>query len=162
MKIRDTKLGQWLKEKAPKVLDKVADFLPDKGFIGIVKNILDQDPDVTPEQKSEFAKLEHEFELELLKDMQDARAANVKIQESLNASWLAKNTAYILDFIFVVSFIVMLAMIFYRIVPSENKELFYMAFGLLGANVGNIINFHRGSSKGSEDKQRSLDRMINR
>ena len=37
-KIKDTKLGAWLKSKAPKVLDVMGDALPDKGALGIVKN----------------------------------------------------------------------------------------------------------------------------
>jgi len=37
-KIKDTKLGAWLKLKAPRVLETVGDLLPDKGGLGIVKN----------------------------------------------------------------------------------------------------------------------------
>ena len=37
-KIRDTRLGGWLKDKAPKVLDIVGDLLPDQGALGVVKN----------------------------------------------------------------------------------------------------------------------------
>jgi hypothetical protein len=47
-KIRDTALGAWLKTKAPKVLDTVGDLLPDSGALGVVKNLLDQEPDVDP------------------------------------------------------------------------------------------------------------------
>lgn len=47
-KIKNTNLGKWLKEKAPSVLDTVGDFLPDQGALGIVKNLLDQDPSVDP------------------------------------------------------------------------------------------------------------------
>ena len=39
-KIKDTKLGAWLKEKAPNVLDTVGDLLPDKGGLAIVKNLV--------------------------------------------------------------------------------------------------------------------------
>jgi len=39
-KIRDTKLGQFLREKAPSVLDVVGDLLPDSGALGVVKNLL--------------------------------------------------------------------------------------------------------------------------
>ena len=49
-KIKDTKLGQWLKEKAPGVLDTVGDLLPDQGALGVVKNLLDQEPDISPEE----------------------------------------------------------------------------------------------------------------
>ena len=49
-KIKDTKLGQWLKDKAPDVLDTVGELLPDQGALGIVKNLLDQKPDISPEE----------------------------------------------------------------------------------------------------------------
>ena len=47
-RIKDTKLGIWLKEKAPNVLGLVGDLLPDSGALGIVKNLLDKEPDVDP------------------------------------------------------------------------------------------------------------------
>ncbi len=47
-KIRDTKLGKWLKEKAPDVLDTVGDLLPDSGGLGVVKNLLGGKPDLDP------------------------------------------------------------------------------------------------------------------
>ena len=47
-KIKDTKLGQWLKEKAPTVLDTVGDLLPDQGALGVVKNLLDKEPGIDP------------------------------------------------------------------------------------------------------------------
>lgn len=49
-KIKDTKLGQWLKEKAPSVLSTVGDLLPDQGALGIVKNLLDKEPGISPEE----------------------------------------------------------------------------------------------------------------
>ena len=50
-KIKDTKLGSWLKEKAPSVLDTVGDLLPDQGALGVVKNLIDkQYPDLDPEE----------------------------------------------------------------------------------------------------------------
>tara|TARA_E500000318_G_scaffold30964_1_gene30694 strand:- start:2424 stop:2864 length:441 start_codon:yes stop_codon:yes gene_type:complete len=45
-KIKDTGLGKWLKSKAPNVLNVVGDLLPDSGGLGIVKNLIDKDPDV--------------------------------------------------------------------------------------------------------------------
>lgn len=49
-RIKDTKLGAWLKEKAPAVLDTVGDLLPDQGALGVVKNLLDKEPGVSPEE----------------------------------------------------------------------------------------------------------------
>ncbi len=47
-KVRDTKLGKWLKEKAPNVLDTVGDLLPNQGALGLVKNLLDKEPGIDP------------------------------------------------------------------------------------------------------------------
>ena len=61
--IKETNLGKWLKEKAPHLLDKVGDLMPDKGVLGIVKRMVDTDPDISPEQKMEFEKLAIEKEM---------------------------------------------------------------------------------------------------
>ena len=45
-KIKNTGLGKWLKSKAPNVLSVVGDLLPDQGALGMVKNLIDKDPDV--------------------------------------------------------------------------------------------------------------------
>jgi hypothetical protein len=62
-KIRDTKLGAWLKDKAPGILDTVGDLLPDSGGLGVVKNLIDrQYPDLDPEEVK--AKLEAEVQFQ--------------------------------------------------------------------------------------------------
>jgi hypothetical protein len=81
-----------------------------------------------------------------------ARKMNAEIQLSAASSFLAKNTAYIIDFIIVGATIVMTWMIFFKGVPDANKELAYMAFGSLLTLCGTVVNFHRGSSQGSKDK----------
>lgn len=98
----------------------------------------------------------------LMKDMDSARDMNSRIQESDKASWLSKNIAYLIDCVFVVAFILMLVMIFNKAVPESNKELFYTGFGLLGANVSTILNFHRGTSIGSERKQKQIDKIMHK
>ena len=45
-KIKDTKLGSWLNDKAPNVLSVVGDLLPDSGGLGVVKNLIEKDPEV--------------------------------------------------------------------------------------------------------------------
>ena len=61
-KIRDTKLGAWLKGKAPKVLDMVGDLLPDQGALGVVKNLLDEEPDVDPAESEAMINAEIQFQ----------------------------------------------------------------------------------------------------
>ena len=61
-KFKDTKVGGFLSKVAPKLLDGVGDVLPDKGLLGVLKNVISKD-DAIPQQDKEIA-------LELLK--QDA------------------------------------------------------------------------------------------
>ena len=86
-KLKDTKVGQWLKEKTPKVFDAVGDLLPDQGVLGLVKNLIDRDPDMTHDQRMELERL-----------MQSERTAQeqemTKRWESDNQSdsWISKHT----------------------------------------------------------------------
>lgn len=102
----------------------------------------------------------NEIEMAYLSDTQSAREENTKIQESTNASWLSKNVGYCIDIFLIVVFSIMLVVIINRVVPEQNKELFYTAFGLLGSYVGQCINYHRGTSAGSHAKQKSLDAVV--
>ena len=83
----------------------------------------------------------------------DARKMNAEIQLSATSSFLAKNTAYIIDFVIVGATIVLTWLLFFKGVPDENKELAYIAFGSLITLSGTVVNFHRGTSQGSKDKE---------
>ena len=61
-KFKETKVGKFLSNVAPKLLDGVGDILPNNGALGILKNVISKD-DTIPQQDKEIA-------LELLK--QDA------------------------------------------------------------------------------------------
>ena len=61
-KIKDTKLGSWLASKAPSILGVVGDLLPDKGALGIVKNLIDKDPEVDSEEAQRVIDAEVRFQ----------------------------------------------------------------------------------------------------
>lgn len=91
-----------------------------------------------------------EKELEI-KNTENAQRMNTSIQESANASKIAKEGPYYLDFLVVGSTLLLAAILLFNGVPPVNKELVYMAFGSLVTMCGTILNFHRGSSQGSKD-----------
>jgi len=61
-KIKDTKLGSWLADKAPNILGVVGDLLPDSGALGIVKNLIDKDPAVDSEEAQRVIDAEVRFQ----------------------------------------------------------------------------------------------------
>jgi len=105
-------------------------------------------------QDGELAKMANDTKLLELNNANtdSARDMNAKVQESTNASWLAKNTAYALDIGIVAATIFLAWFAFMKGVPEANKELVYMALGSLITMSGTVLNFHRGSSQGSKDK----------
>ena len=129
-----------------KLIDR---FLPDPAAAAAAKQELEQ-----MRENGELARMANETKpVELDNANTDsARDMNAKIQESPEASWLAKNTAYALDIGIVSATIFLAWFAFIKGVPEQNKELVYMALGSLITMCGTVLNFHRGSSQGSKDK----------
>ena len=78
-KIKDTKLGGWLKGKAPNVLDMVGDLLPDQGALGVVKNLLDKEPDVDPAEAKAMIDAEVQFQNNVSERWKADMSSDVKL-----------------------------------------------------------------------------------
>ena len=85
-KFNETKVGVFLKEKAPKILDTVGDFLPDQGALGIVKNLISSDDNIEPKDKEMALKL-LEQDIAEMNNISSRWASDMK-----SDSWLSKNT----------------------------------------------------------------------
>ena len=115
--------------------------------------------------KIDFEKLKLETEAKLedkrldIQNTNNAQVMNTQIQTSEFSSKLAKNTAYIIDLVLVLSLVVLVFCLFIFKLPIENKELAYTMFGSFLMYVGTVINFHRGSSKGSNEKQELINQI---
>ena len=105
-----------------------------------------------PAAASKLQEIELEYAKLDMANTADARKMNSEIQNSVVASWMSKNIAYVIDIAIVTSTIGLTAMLMSSSVPQENKELALMAFGSLVTLCGTVVNFHRGSSQGSKDK----------
>jgi len=85
-KFKDTKVGKFLKEKAPAILDKVGDVLPDNGVLGIVKNLITNDVELTPQDKETALAL-------LQQDTIEMQEVSKRWESDMTSdSWLSKNT----------------------------------------------------------------------
>ena len=78
-KIKDTNLGKWLKEKAPNVLDTVGDLLPDQGALGIVKNLLDNEPDISPEEAKAMIEAEIAYQNNVTERWKADMSSDIKL-----------------------------------------------------------------------------------
>ena len=78
-KIKDTKLGAWLASKAPKVLGVVGDLLPEKGALGVVKNLIDQDPEVDSEEAQRIIDAEVRFQENVTERWKADMGSDVKL-----------------------------------------------------------------------------------
>jgi hypothetical protein len=98
-KIKDTKVGVWLKDKAPQVLDTVGDLLPDQGALGIVKRLIDLEPNMTTQEKMEFEKMLMEYEA----NAQDNVTERWK-SDMMSDSWMSKNVRPLIMIYLILSF----------------------------------------------------------
>tara|TARA_R100001224_G_scaffold112296_3_gene94412 strand:+ start:6238 stop:6681 length:444 start_codon:yes stop_codon:yes gene_type:complete len=78
-KIKDTGLGKWLKSKAPNVLDVVGDLLPDSGGLGIVKNLIEKDPDVNTDEGVAAVDAEIQFQNNVTERWKADMGSDVKL-----------------------------------------------------------------------------------
>ena len=85
-KLKDTKVGSFLKKISPEILDAVGGILPDKGGLGIVKNLISSDDNIKPQDKETAMKL-----LEM--DMIEMENVSKRWESDMKSdSWLSKNT----------------------------------------------------------------------
>ena len=82
-KIKETGLGKWLKSKAPNVLNVVGDLLPDSGGLGIVKNLIDKDPDVDTNEGVAAVDAEIQFQNNVTERWKADMGSDVKLAKMI-------------------------------------------------------------------------------
>ena len=136
-----TKLGKFLKETAPSILDVIGNVLPDKGILGIVKNLIDKDDNMSADDKSEAHKqLVELYELEVM-DRDSARDREVNLRK-YGTDWMFNATGIVglLAFAFLVYTVVTTE------VPESNKEIFIHLLGIVEGVALSIFGYYFGSA----------------
>jgi len=162
-KFKDTKLGQWLKIKAPELLGQVGDFLPDSGTLGIVKRgISILSPDDQKEGIEEIKKVERKLteidlenariDLEILKtklsDRESARSREIQSIKTGNKSDLM----YVLGFGMLGCYIGLLISLIFLNIPEQNKDQLIHMEGIMEGGLLAMISYYFGDSQRSEKK----------
>jgi len=159
-KFKDTKLGGFLSKVAPKVTDVLGNLLPDRGILGIVKNIIDKDPDVnlSPEDMAEYKRLEQEEFKSVLKDTQDARDMQ-KVALQQDDLFAKRYVYYLASFWSVVGAAYIFFATFTEVVNPRISDT-VLGF-LMGTIVSTIISYFYGSSRGSKGKSEDIGKILN-
>jgi len=140
-KIKDTKIGKFLSEKAPQILAVVGDVLPEQGTLGIVKNLISKDPDLTPEEKQEIHNRLVEFYKLEVEDRDSARQREVEMVKAGGTDWMMNFTGIV----GLGGFVLLLVAIVFIEVPIHNKELMIHTTGIVEGIVLSITGFYFGS-----------------
>tara|TARA_R110002020_G_scaffold238510_2_gene451048 strand:+ start:2008 stop:2436 length:429 start_codon:yes stop_codon:yes gene_type:complete len=100
-KIKNTKLGAWLREKAPNVLSTVGDLLPDQGALGVVKNLLDKEPGVDPAEAQAAVDAEIKFQENVTERWKADMGSDVKLAKLIRPiTLIALMTMFMLTMVF--------------------------------------------------------------
>jgi hypothetical protein len=144
-KFKDTKVGQFLTKKAPKILDTVGDVLPDRGVLGIVKNLISSSDELTPEDKAiamqELDRAIQIFELES-KDRDSARNREIEVAKAQRFDFMF----YLTGIIGLAVFCFIVYAIVYLRIPEENKEIWIHLIGISEGVVLSIFGYYFGSA----------------
>ena len=131
--------------KVGKLLAKV---LPNKGITGVLKDVLDLDEDLTPEDKEKAAEtLIKAYEAEVL-DRDSAREREIGVAKSGKNDWLFGLTGVVGLGAFGVIVWAILALE----IPESNRELFYHLIGIVEGVTLSIFGYYFGTSMKDDKK----------
>ena len=98
-KFKETKVGKFLLGKSG-IINVISNILPDQGALGMVKNLIQNDPDLPPQDKETALKL-------LEQDMVELQEISKRWDSDMKSdSWLSKNTRPMALIFFTISLII--------------------------------------------------------
>ena len=101
-KFKDTKVGKFLSNAAPGILNTVGDVLPNNGVMGLVKNLIHKEQALPPEDKEKALLL-------LQQDIVEMQEISKRWSSDMASdSWLSKNTRPMTLIFLTVSLIVLI------------------------------------------------------
>jgi len=136
---KETKVGKFITDKLPGF---VGDILPDKGVLGIVKNLIDNDPELSAEDRAAM----HQEVVDLyrleVEDRDSARKREVEKAKTGGLDFMFNATGIIglLSFAFIIYAIV------YLQIPENNKEVWIHTIGIIEGIVLSIFGYFYGSA----------------
>ena len=145
---KETGLGKILLSVLPSVVKGASKVLPDSGVLGVIKNLIDTDPDMSAEEKAAaHDQLVELYRLEV-QDRDSARKREAAIATTGRSDWMMTLTGIVglSAFAFLVYTVVTTK------VPETNKEIFIHMFVIVEVVPLIIFEYYFGSEVKKEDK----------
>lgn len=125
-----------------KLLAKGKDILPEKGVLGALKNLIDSDDTLTPEEREEAHRALIEAYKAEVSDRDSARNREVEIAKAGKEDWLFSLTGIVGLGAFAAIIWAILALD----IPEGNKELFIHTIGIVEGVALSIFGYYFGTS----------------
>ena len=139
---KETKVGKFLVGKAPEILTVAGEIIPDAGLLKAVARLIDDNPNLTPEEKDQaHSQLKELYALEVA-ERDSARKRETEIAKTGRFDFMFNLTGIIGlgAFVFIVYAIV------YLEIPTENKEVWIHLIGICEGVVLSIFGYFYGSA----------------
>jgi hypothetical protein len=135
--------------KETKVGSILGKILPDKGIAGVLKDLIDLDEGLSPEEKEKAAEeLLRAYEAEI-EDRNSARNREVEVAKAGKEDWLFNLTGLV----GLGAFGVIIWAIIALDIPEPNKELFYHLIGIIEGVSLSIFGYYFGTSMKDNEKK---------
>ena len=138
MKLKETKLGQWFRDKSPDVLEAIGELVPGGEVLKALGVLIDKTTE------SEAEKEEARF---MLQELENADRASARNREVEVTKALGKRD-YMQMFVGVSAMLIGIALVIWAKNGVEDKEIFFHILGFAeGTLVGQVVNYYFGSSQ---------------
>ena len=137
-KLKDTKLGEWFRNKAPKAFEVIGDVIPGGDALKAIGALIDASTE-SEEEKEKARLMLAEF---ANADRANARNREIEITKTLNKrDWMQ-------SFVGIAAMVIGITLVIWAKSGVEDKEIFFHILGFAeGTLVGQVVNYYFGSSQ---------------
>ena len=136
--LKNTKLGEWFRNKAPKAFDVIGDVIPGGDALKAIGALIDASTE--SEEEKEKARL-------MLAEYANADRANARNREIEITKTLNKRD-WMQSFVGIAAMVIGITMVVWAKSGVEDKEIFFHILGFAeGTLVGQVVNYYFGSSQ---------------
>ena len=136
--LKETKLGEWFREKSPDVFEAVGELVPGGEILKALGVLIDRSTESEEEKKQARLMLQ---ELEI-RDRESARNREIEVTKAIGKrDWMQ-------IFVGVSAMVIGITLVIWAKNGVEDKEIFFHILGFAeGTLVGQVVNYYFGSSQ---------------